>query len=142
MDRASPHYYLGYAAYVLTKALPETAKPNAIEEELADLDKWWDLNLIAKSYMLASMSNKLQRRFEEAVNAADIYGHLQELYGEQKSPLRHATVKEFTTSRLREGVSVHEHGMRMIGLIEKLMDLDLVIPNELLLESGFRSLTN
>ncbi|XP_075486313.1 uncharacterized protein LOC142525912 [Primulina tabacum] len=63
-------------------------------EELADLDKWWDHDLQAKSYMLDSTSNELQRRFQEAVNAADIYGYLQQLYGEQTRPLRHATVKE------------------------------------------------
>ncbi|XP_073061849.1 uncharacterized protein [Primulina eburnea] len=108
-----------------------TAKPNATKEQLADLEKWWDHDLQAKSYMLASMSNELERWFEEAVNAADIYDHLQELYGEQTRPLRHATIKELMTSRLREGASVHEHGVRMIGLIEKLVGLDLVIPNEL-----------
>ncbi|XP_075486428.1 uncharacterized protein LOC142526038 [Primulina tabacum] len=81
--------------------------------------------------MLASMLNDLQTCFEEAVNAADIYGHLQELYGEQTRPLRHAIVKEFMTSRPQEGASVHEHGVRMVGLIEKLVGLDLVIPNEL-----------
>ncbi|XP_075483722.1 uncharacterized protein LOC142523876 [Primulina tabacum] len=88
-------------AYVLTKAPPKTAKPNATKEELADLEKWWDHDLRAKSYMLASMSNELQRWFEEAVNAANIYDHLQELYGEQTRPLRHAIVKELITSRLR-----------------------------------------
>ncbi|XP_073289012.1 uncharacterized protein [Primulina huaijiensis] len=81
--------------------------------------------------MLAFMSNDLQRQFEEAVNAADIYGHLQELYGEQTRPLRHATVEELMTSRMREGASVHEHGVKMIGLIEKLVGMHLVIPNEL-----------
>ncbi|XP_073036755.1 uncharacterized protein [Primulina eburnea] len=35
------------------------------------------------------------------------------------------------TTRLRDGASVHEHGVRMIGLIEKLVGLDLVIPSEL-----------
>ncbi|XP_073017835.1 uncharacterized protein [Primulina eburnea] len=35
------------------------------------------------------------------------------------------------TSRLREEASVHEHGVRMIGLIEMLVGLDLVIPNVL-----------
>ncbi|XP_073300520.1 uncharacterized protein [Primulina huaijiensis] len=99
-------------AYVLTKAPPKSAKQNATTEELAKLDKWWDHDLQAKSYMLASMSNELQRRFEEAVNPADIYGHLQELYGEQTRPLRHSIVIELMTSRLREGV--HEHGVRMI----------------------------
>ncbi|XP_073298522.1 uncharacterized protein [Primulina huaijiensis] len=70
-------------------------------------------------------------RLEEAVNAADIYSHLQELYGEQTCPLRHVIVKELMTSRMRERASVHEHGVRMIALIEKLVGLDLVIPNKL-----------
>ncbi|XP_075507652.1 uncharacterized protein LOC142544494 [Primulina tabacum] len=81
--------------------------------------------------MLASMSNKLQRQFEEAVNATDIYDHLQDLYGEQTRLHRHVTNKELMTSRLREATSVHEHCVRMIGLIEKLVGLDMVIPNEL-----------
>ncbi|XP_075473925.1 uncharacterized protein LOC142504978 [Primulina tabacum] len=103
-------------AYVLKKALPKQAAANATTEELAKLYKWWDHDLQAKSYMLASMSNELHRWFEEAVNDADIYGHLQELYGEQTRPLR--PIKQLMTSRLREGVSVHEHGVRMIGPIK------------------------
>ncbi|XP_073304175.1 uncharacterized protein [Primulina huaijiensis] len=55
----------------------------------------------------------------------------QELYSEQTHSLRHSTVKELITSHLRKGASVHEHGVRMTGLIEKLLSLDLVIPNEL-----------
>ncbi|XP_075504416.1 uncharacterized protein LOC142541848 [Primulina tabacum] len=78
---------------------------------------------------MASMSNELQRQFEEVVNAANIYGLLQELYGEQT--LRHPTVIELMTLRMREEASVHEHRMRMIGLIEKFVNFDLVIPNEL-----------
>ncbi|XP_075515401.1 uncharacterized protein LOC142550044 [Primulina tabacum] len=116
---------------MLTKTPPKSAKPNATVEELTMFDKLWDHDLQAKSYILASILNKLQRRFEEAVNAADIYGHLQELYGEQTRPLRHAIVKELMTSRMREGAPVHEHGLRMIALIEKLVGLDLVIPNKL-----------
>ncbi|XP_075515383.1 uncharacterized protein LOC142550027 [Primulina tabacum] len=69
--------------------------------------------------------------FEEAVNAADIYDHQQELYGEQTRPLRHAIIRELMTSCLREGASLHEHGVKMIGLIENLVGLDLVINNEL-----------
>ncbi|XP_073033742.1 uncharacterized protein [Primulina eburnea] len=117
--------------YVLKKVPPKEAAANASAKELAKLEKCWDNDLQAKSYMLASMSNELQRRFEEAVNAADIYGHLQELYGELARPLRHDTVKELITSCLLEGTSVHAHGVRMIDLIEKLVGLDLVISNEL-----------
>ncbi|XP_073290723.1 uncharacterized protein [Primulina huaijiensis] len=92
--------------------------------------------------MLASMSNELQRRFEEAVNTADIYGHLQELYCEQTCPLRHTTVKELMTSRLQNAASVHEHGVRMIGLVEKSVGLNLVIPNKLSMDILLLSLSS
>ncbi|XP_075489493.1 uncharacterized protein LOC142528335 [Primulina tabacum] len=65
-------------AYVLDKKPPNEAASDVSETELAKLEKWWDHDLQAKSYMLASMSNELQRRFEEATNAADIHLHLKE----------------------------------------------------------------
>ncbi|KAG6521941.1 hypothetical protein ZIOFF_019075 [Zingiber officinale] len=65
------------------------------------------------------------------LDAKDIHIHLQELYGAQTRSVRHATVKELMMARMRDGVSVHEYGVKMIGLIEKLMNLDLVIPHEL-----------
>ncbi|XP_042423452.1 uncharacterized protein LOC122011082 [Zingiber officinale] len=77
------------------------------------------------------MSNELQRWFEESVDAKDIHIHLQELYGAQTHSVRHATVKELMTTRMRDGASVHKHGVKMIGLIENLVNHDLVIPHEL-----------
>ncbi|KAG6518740.1 hypothetical protein ZIOFF_022221 [Zingiber officinale] len=81
--------------------------------------------------MLASILNELQRRFEETVDAKDIHIHLQELYGAYTCSVKHATVKELMTARMRDGASVHEHEVKMIELIEKLVTLDLVIPHEL-----------
>ncbi|XP_075481171.1 uncharacterized protein LOC142521882 [Primulina tabacum] len=118
-------------AYVLDKKPPKEAAPDISRTELAKLEKHWDRDLQAKSYMLASMSNELQRRFEEAVNAADIHLHLKECYAVQTRSERHATVKELMTTRLRDGTSIHEHGVRMIGLIEKLVGLDVVISSEI-----------
>ncbi|XP_073153754.1 uncharacterized protein [Henckelia pumila] len=118
-------------AYVLEKKPPKEAAANISETELAKLDKWWDHDLQAKSYILTSMSNELQRRYEDAANAADIHYHLKELYGVQTRSERHATVKELMITRLREGDSVHVHGVMMIGLIEKLVGLDMVMPAEL-----------
>ncbi|XP_073019330.1 uncharacterized protein [Primulina eburnea] len=77
------------------------------------------------------MSNELQRRFEEAANAVDIHLHMKELYGVQTRSEIHATMKELMTTCLRDGTSVHQHGVRMIGLIEKWVGLDVVIPGEL-----------
>ncbi|XP_075507403.1 uncharacterized protein LOC142544230 [Primulina tabacum] len=113
--------------YVLDKKPPREASSNVSETELANLKKWWGHDLQAKSYMLSHVSNEHKRRFEEAVNASDIHLHLKELYGVQTLSERHATVKELMFTRLRDGTSVHEHGVKMIGLIAKLVGLDVVI---------------
>ncbi|XP_042444016.1 uncharacterized protein LOC122029132 [Zingiber officinale] len=67
--------------YTLDKASPKEAPVNATPDEMEKLEKWSDHNLQARCYMLASMSNELQRRFEETVEAKDIHIRLQELYG-------------------------------------------------------------
>ncbi|XP_073121893.1 uncharacterized protein [Henckelia pumila] len=120
--------------YVLTKAPPKEVAKDISPDELKKLETWWDHDLKAKCYMLASMSNELQRRFEEAMNAASIHLHLQELYGAQTRAERFTTVKALMTTRMREGTSVHEHGVRMIGYIERLVSLDMVLPHELLVD--------
>ncbi|XP_042408456.1 uncharacterized protein LOC121997857 [Zingiber officinale] len=118
-------------SYILDKAPPKEAPVNVTPNELEKLEKWSYHNLQARCYMLASMLNGLQRLFEETMDAKDIHIHLQELYGAQTRSVRHATVIELMMARMRDGTSLHEHGVKMIGLIEKLVNLDLVIPYEL-----------
>ncbi|KAG6527281.1 hypothetical protein ZIOFF_009378 [Zingiber officinale] len=98
-------------AYTLDKAPPKEAPVNATPDELEKLEKWSDHNLQARCYMLASMSNEL-----------------------------HATVKELMIAHMRDEALVHENEVKMIGLIEKLLSLDLVIPHELLTDIIFLSL--
>ncbi|XP_073120819.1 uncharacterized protein [Henckelia pumila] len=86
--------------YVLTKAPPKEAAKDISPDELKKLETWWDHDLKEKCYMLASMSNELQKRFEEAVNAASIHLHLQELYGAQTRAKRFTTIKTLMTTRM------------------------------------------
>ncbi|XP_073271543.1 uncharacterized protein [Primulina huaijiensis] len=88
------------------------------------LERWWDYDL------QGTMSNELSRRFEESVNAADIYMHIKELYGAQTRTVRHITIKELKTILMRDEASVHDHGVHMIGLVENVVGLELVIPKE------------
>ncbi|XP_073138678.1 uncharacterized protein [Henckelia pumila] len=83
---------------------------------------------------MASMSNELQRRYEDFKYAVDIHDHLRTLFGEQTRSLRLATSKELFSSRLQNGASVHEHGVKIKSLIEKLETLEVVIPHELALD--------
>lgn len=117
--------------YTLDKKPPAEAPSGSTAEEIKSLEKWWDNDLSTRCYMMASMSSELQRRYEEFAYVADIYNHLQVLFGEQTRSLRLATSKELFSSRLRDGASVHEHGVKIISLIEKLGNLEVTIPHEL-----------
>ncbi|XP_073152921.1 uncharacterized protein [Henckelia pumila] len=89
-----------------------------------------------------SISNELQRRFEDAKNTADIHLHLKELFGEQTRPLRHATFQELTTLCIRDRASVHEHRVKMIGLVDNIIGMDHVFPAELNMDVLLLSLSS
>ncbi|KZV57292.1 hypothetical protein F511_38703 [Dorcoceras hygrometricum] len=123
-----PHAMLAAAAVVRRvseKSPPKEAPADISPEELTTLKQWWDNELKTRCSVMASMSNEMQRRFEKTKYAADILFHLKELYGENSRHERFTTVKELMTSLMRDGTSVREHGVHMIGLVEKLAGLVL-----------------
>ncbi|GFP91121.1 retrovirus-related pol polyprotein from transposon tnt 1-94 [Phtheirospermum japonicum] len=81
--------------------------------------------------MIASMVPELARKYELFAHAADIKENLESMYSENTRASRYAATKELVALRLREGASVHEHVLKMITLIEKLVNLDVVLPSEL-----------
>ncbi|KZT75462.1 hypothetical protein F511_47513 [Dorcoceras hygrometricum] len=68
--------------YAIEKTAPRFASADISPEELVTLKQWWDDEVKARCYVMASMSNEMQRRFEKTKYAADILHHLKELYGE------------------------------------------------------------
>ncbi|KZV06892.1 hypothetical protein F511_45625 [Dorcoceras hygrometricum] len=71
--------------YTIEKSPPKEAPADIIPEELVTLKQWWDDELKTRCYVMASMSNEMQRRFEKTNYAANILFHLKELYGENVS---------------------------------------------------------
>ncbi|XP_042448896.1 uncharacterized protein LOC122033802 [Zingiber officinale] len=118
-------------AYTLDKAPSKEAPVNATPDESEKLKKWLDHNLQARCYMLASMLNELQRWFKEIVDAKDIHTPTRVVWCTD-SFNKACDCQGAHDGSMQDGVSVHEHGVKMIGLIEKLLSLDLVIPHELL----------
>ncbi|KZV23595.1 hypothetical protein F511_36491 [Dorcoceras hygrometricum] len=74
--------------YTLEKSPPKEAPAGVSPEELTKLNTWWDQELKARFYILASISNELQRLIEETWYAADIHHHLKELHGENSRAKR------------------------------------------------------
>ncbi|KAL3633859.1 hypothetical protein CASFOL_022621 [Castilleja foliolosa] len=105
--------------------------PTATDADSAVLAKWKKDDLTAKCYMIASMIPEMQRKYETFEHAWDIAHHLESCYSENTRAARYAATRELVTLRLREGASVHEHGLKMMTLIEKLVNLEVVLPHEL-----------
>ena len=78
----------------------------------------------AKYYMLASMTNELQKQYENMQNESEILLHLQELYSEHSSTARYEISKQLFRMRMSEGHNIKEHVHKMIQLIEQLEHLD------------------
>ncbi|KAL3629797.1 hypothetical protein CASFOL_027019 [Castilleja foliolosa] len=117
--------------YVLTEVPPDSLPPTATEADLAKLAKWKKDDVTARCYMIASMIPEMQRKYETFEHASDIARHLESCYSENMRASRYAATRELVTMRLREGASVHEHGLKMMTLLEKLVNLEVVLPHQL-----------
>ncbi|KAK9225841.1 hypothetical protein WN943_010886 [Citrus x changshan-huyou] len=122
----------------------DTPKPNIIPEEASEVErvtyqKWQDDDLSAKSYILASMSNELQRQHENMPDASSMIVHLQELYGEQSRTIRYEISKKLFRMRMTEG-SVNEYVLKMIDYIEQLEALNFSMDGELAIDLILQSL--
>ncbi|CAA0831343.1 Unknown protein, partial [Striga hermonthica] len=116
--------------YVLDR-VPPPSPEDQTADEYGEYLRHTDDNLQARCYMLASMSNELQRQNELLNNASEILLHLQELYGDRTRQIRYQISKELFRCRMTESSSVHDHGLKMIALVERLSSLGVIIDNEL-----------
>ena len=128
-------------SYVLDTPNLNEIPEGASEAERVTYQKWQDDDLSAKSYILASMSNELQRQHENMPNASSMILHLQELYGEQSRTVRYEISKKLFRMRMTEG-SVNEHVLKMIDYIEQLEALNFTMDGELPIDLILQSLPN
>ncbi|KAM2746883.1 hypothetical protein PS2_022424 [Malus domestica] len=117
--------------YVLDKAPPHIPfGPEATEDERAKYDKHVEDDTQAKCYLLASMNEELQRQHEGMDSASSIIL---------------STVSELVKTKMVKGALVHQHVLKMIGLIEQLENLGTPLDGELaqdfILASLFDSLS-
>ncbi|XP_075640380.1 uncharacterized protein LOC142612145 [Castanea sativa] len=70
-------------AHVLNTEAPELALADATEEQRDASNKWHEADEMAKCYILASMTNVLQKQCQGLVTAQDMMMHLKEMFGEQ-----------------------------------------------------------
>ncbi|XP_057999077.1 uncharacterized protein LOC131177916 [Hevea brasiliensis] len=100
--------------------IPGPLPPKATEEERDTLRKWHEDDMQAKCYMVASMTNQLQKQHEKMQTSFEILSHLQEMFGENSRLARYEISKLLFRMKMHEGQDVAEHVHIMILLIEQL----------------------
>ena len=75
---------------------------------------------MAKYYILASMSNVLQKQCQGLVTAKDMMFHLKEMFGEQSKSARETAMKKLMSIKMVEGTLVRKHVPKMISFINEL----------------------
>ena len=99
---------------------PDLALTDAIEEQRNAFDKWHKADEMAKCYMLASMTNVLQKQCQGLVTTKDMMFHLKEMFGEQSRSARQTAMKNLMSTKMVEGTPVQEHALMMISFINEL----------------------
>ncbi|KAL0311614.1 UNVERIFIED_CONTAM: hypothetical protein Sangu_2456100, partial [Sesamum angustifolium] len=112
--------------YILDKSLPQTLLEGFLPGERLTFEKftqWHEDNRKVHSIVLSSMTNEIQKQYERYEDVWLIMHHMKELYTVPDRHIRYAAMKAFFGVRMIEGLSVREHGVMMLFLVEKLKDL-------------------
>ena len=80
--------------YVLTQPCPDVPSLDAPFEEKQRYNCWQKSNEMAKCYILASISNVLQRQMQDVELASDIMLSLKEMFGEQGHSARQEIMRQ------------------------------------------------
>ncbi|KAL0381960.1 UNVERIFIED_CONTAM: hypothetical protein Scaly_0483300 [Sesamum calycinum] len=92
--------------------------------------QWHENNQKVCNVVLGSMSNKIKKQYGRYEDVKSIMHRIRELYAVLDRHLRYVVTKAFFGARMIEGLSVHEHGVMMLSLVEKLKDLQVDFEKE------------
>ncbi|XP_028114433.1 uncharacterized protein LOC114312403 [Camellia sinensis] len=90
--------------YVLTTDPPMLLEADATDEQHEDTGKWHEADDVAKCYILASMTNVLQKQHEGVPTAKDIMVNLKEMFGEQSRSARQIAMKGLMSTKMVEDI--------------------------------------
>ncbi|XP_050267329.1 uncharacterized protein LOC126712159 [Quercus robur] len=93
-------------AHVLNTEAPELALANATKEQRDAFNKWHEADGMDKCYIMASMTNVLQKQCQGLVTAQDMMLHHKEMFGEQSRSAWQTTMKNLMSTKMVEGTLV------------------------------------
>jgi hypothetical protein len=128
--------------YVLNAKPPELALIDATEEQRNAFDKRHEADETAKCYILASMTNVLQKQCQGLVIVKDMMFHLKEMFREQSRSARQTVMKKLISTKIVLGTPVREHVLKMISFINELDMLGAEMDAETKVDAILSSLTD
>ncbi|XP_028113002.1 uncharacterized protein LOC114311139 [Camellia sinensis] len=126
--------------HVLTTDPPALPEADATDEQHEVVRKWHEADDVAKCYILASMTNVLQKQHEGVPTAKDMMVNLKEMFGEQSRSACQIATKGLMSTRMVEGTPVREHVLKMISFINILETLGADIDGETKIDAILSSL--
>ncbi|KAI5335939.1 hypothetical protein L3X38_026073 [Prunus dulcis] len=98
--------------------------------------------MTVRCYILASKNEELQKQHKYMMHVVDMISHLQELYREGTRNRRFSTICELLKIMMVKGAPVHQHGLKMIRLIEQLESLNSPLNRNLATDIFLASLSD
>ncbi|KAL0411642.1 UNVERIFIED_CONTAM: hypothetical protein Slati_3753900 [Sesamum latifolium] len=93
-------------------------------------EKWLKDNRKVRSIILGSMTNDIQKQYDRHDDVQSIMLRMSQIYAVLDRHIRYAATKAFFGTKMIEGSSVQEHGVKMLSLVEKLKDLKANLEKE------------
>ncbi|XP_019262041.1 PREDICTED: uncharacterized protein LOC109239900 [Nicotiana attenuata] len=106
--------------FVLDEVCPEKPGDDATDDGQKAYQKWVKADEMVRCYILASMSNVLQRQHQSMESAYDILENLKEIFGDQNCAAKQTAMKALLNTKMVEGSSVRDHVLKMMSLLNEL----------------------
>ncbi|KAL0293065.1 UNVERIFIED_CONTAM: hypothetical protein Sradi_6958100 [Sesamum radiatum] len=126
--------------YVLDRSLPRALPEESTHEERLTFEKWLEDNRKVRSIVLRSMTNDIQKQYDRHDDVQSIMLRMSQIYAVPDQHIRYAATKAFFGTKMIEGSSVQEHGVKMLSLMEKLKDLKANLEKETYIDVILQSL--
>ncbi|KAL0420463.1 UNVERIFIED_CONTAM: hypothetical protein Slati_3069200 [Sesamum latifolium] len=124
--------------YVLYKSLPVTVPEGSTP---VTFERWQEDNWKVRSVVLVSMTNDIQNQYDRHDDVVSIMLRMKEVYAVTDRHIRYAATKAFFGTKMTEGSSVREHGIKMLSLVEKFEDLQAGLDNDTYIDMILQSLS-
>ncbi|KAL0462717.1 UNVERIFIED_CONTAM: hypothetical protein Slati_0159300 [Sesamum latifolium] len=97
----------------MDKPLPQKLLERSSSNERETFERWHADHRKVRSIILSSMSNNIQKQYDRLDDVASILQYMKEVYAIPDRHTRYVATKEFFRTKMTEGYSVQEHGVKM-----------------------------